>query len=378
MRSELHTPTESAGSKIPFVDLPAQIRSLQPELDQRVQEIISSCSFIQGPAVERFNKNFLKIHGGAFGVGCSNGTSAITVALRALDIGPGDEVLIPNHTFFGTAEPVVEVGATPVLIEIDTEYRQIDWTAAAAKVTAHTKAVIPVHLYGLPEPMDQVMAFARQHGLRVIEDCAQAHTARWNGRPVGTFGDVATFSFFPAKNLGAFGDAGYILTQNAELFDFIARYIDHGRQEKYVHEFFGGNFRLDALQAAILDVKLGKLLVWSERRRELATIYNELLAGFQVLKPRALATPVYHLFVVEVSNRQAVMEHLQSQGIGCGIHYPVTLNQQPAFKAYGYKSGQFPISERMVERILSLPFFPEMTLNQVERVATEFLRVAKP
>ncbi len=266
-------------SHIPFMDLDAQIKSLEPQIRAAMEQVLSTRAFIQGPLVEKFNRDFLNVHGGRFGVGCSNGTSAITVALRALGIGPGDEVLIPNHTFFGTVEPVVEVGATPVLVDIDSEYRQLDLEFAARKVTSKTKAIIPVHLYGMPEPMDQVMAFALKHGLKVIEDCAQSHLAKWKGQAVGTFGDVATFSFYPGKNLGAFGDAGFILTQNEELFGFIKRYIDHGRTDKYLHEFFGGNFRMDGLQGAVLGAKLPMMSEWTENRRSLAKAYDEALVG---------------------------------------------------------------------------------------------------
>jgi len=362
---------------IPFMDLEAQNRSVETELKAALDEVIRTRSFIQGPSVERFNKEFLKVHGGTYGVGCANGTSAITVALRALNIGPGDEVLIPNHTFIGTAEPVVEVGARPVLVDIDPEYKQFDLNDATKKLTKKTKAMIPVHLYGLSEPMDQLMTFARAHGLKVIEDCAQAQCAKWQGQAVGTFGDVATFSFYPGKNLGAFGDAGYILSENQDLFTWMKKYINHARQDKYVHEFFGSNVRMDGLQGAVLAAKLPRLEEWSKRRRELAAMYDEHFRGFTVLKPRAGSTPVYHLYVIEVSNRLEVMEHFEKQKIGYGIHYPMPLNQQPAFAAYGYKKGQFPVSERMADRIISLPFFPEMTAEQMQTVAREFLKVAR-
>lgn len=366
--------------RIPFMDLNAQIKSLESELRAAMDEVVRTCAFIKGPAVERFNKNFLRVHGGSYGVGCANGTSAITVALRALGVGHGDEVLVPNHTFIATLEAVVEVGAKPVLLEIDEKWQQIDLQAAAAKVSAKTKAIIPVHLYGLPEPMDQVMDFARAHNLKVVEDSAQAHLAKWKGQAVGTFGDIATFSFYPGKNLGAFGDAGYILTENAALFDWISRYIDHGRKDKYLHDFIGGNFRMDGIQGAVLDVKLSKMREWTARRQELAKAFDERLLpkGFRVLTPRPEASAVYHLYVVEVSNRAEVQEHFKREGIGCGIHYPVTMNCQPALASYGYKKGQFPVSERRAERILSLPFFPEMSLEQMNVAIGEFLKVAQP
>lgn len=365
--------------KIPFMDLDAQFRSLEAPLRTAIDEILVNKAFIQGPATEKFNKAFLAAHGGAYGIGCSNGTSAITVALRALNIGPGDEVLVPNHTFFGTVEPIAEVGAKPVLVEIDEKWRQMDLKDAARKVTKKTKAIIPVHLYGLAEPMDQVMAFAKEHGLKVIEDCAQAHLAKWKGQAVGTFGEFGTFSFYPGKNLGAFGDAGFILTQEQKHFEFVRRYINHARTDKYLHEFFGGNFRMDGLQGAVLAVKVPKLAEWSERRRDLAKAYDEQLStkGFRVLNPRPESTPVYHLYVVEVANRDEVMKGLDQAGIGYGVHYPVPLNCQPALASLGYKKGQFPVSEAFAERILSMPFYPEMKPEQMQYVCQHFLKVAK-
>lgn len=363
--------------KIPFMDLGAQIKSLEPELNAAIKEVLEQKSFIQGPAVDRFNKEFLRQHGGKYGIGCANGTSAITVVLRGLGIGPGDEVLVPNHTFIATAEAVVEVGARPVLVEIDPEYRQLDLKDAVKRITSKTKAMIPVHLYGLPEPMDQIMAFAAEHKLRVVEDCAQAQLAKWKGQAVGTFGDGATFSFYPGKNLGAFGDAGFILTQNETLFKFAERYINHGRQDKYQHEFFGSNVRMDGLQGAVLATKMLKLAEWTERRRELAKAYDESLRGFKVLKPRAEAVPAYHLYVVEMSNRDEVMETFKRENIDCGIHYPIPLSCQPAFASLGYKKGQFQVSEDMASRILSLPFFPEMTVEQMQKVVRVFRSVAK-
>ncbi|MGE4130983.1 MAG: DegT/DnrJ/EryC1/StrS family aminotransferase [Bdellovibrionales bacterium] len=366
--------------KIPFMDLDAQFKSLEGPIRVAIDGVLKSRAFIQGPEVDKFEQEFLRIHGGRYGVGCANGTTALTVALRALGVGPGDEVLVPNHTFFGTVEPVVEVGATPVLVDIDPEYRQFSLRDAAAKVTKKTKAMIPVHLYGIPEPMDVIMSFADDNGLKVIEDCAQAHLAKWGENAVGTYGHIATFSFYPGKNLGAFGDAGFILTEEENLYQWMSRYVNHGRVDKYVHEFFGTNARMDGLQAAVLNVKLQKIEEWTERRRELAKAYNEVLEpkGFRTLRVRDRATPVYHLYVIEVSNRDEVLIELDRQGIGYGIHYPVPLSRQPAFKLIGYKEGQFPVSEAVAERMISLPFFPELTAEQMARVIEVFLKVARP
>lgn len=365
---------------IPFMDLHAQFETVQGEIDQVIKEIMTKKNFIHGEWAQKFSKSFLEVHGGKYGIGCANGTSAITVALRAAGIQAGDEILLPNHTFIGTAEPVAELGAVPKLVEMaeGTTYG-MDLKDLESKITKKTKAIIPVHLYGNPEPMDKIMAIAKKHDLKVIEDCAQAHLAKWNGQPVGTFGDLATFSFYPGKNLGAAGDAGFILTENKEYFDFVSRYIDHGRTEKYVHEFMGGNFRMDALQAAVLNVKTKKIAEWTAERRRKAKFYDERLGSkFQVIRPLEGAEAVYHLYVVQVANRDEVMKHFASQNIGCGIHYPLTLNAQPAFRQYGYQRGQFPRSEKASERILSLAFYPEMTSAQQERVVEEFLKVARP
>jgi dTDP-4-amino-4,6-dideoxygalactose transaminase len=365
---------------IPFMDLQAQYLSIREELTKAIADVIESKQFIQGPWAERFAKEFLKTHGGRFGVGCANGTSAITVALRALNVGPGDEVLVPNNTFFGTAEPVVEVGARPVLVDTVRGYYGFNLEELEGKITSKTKAIIAVHLYGNPEAIDQISEICKRRNLRLIEDCAQAHMAKFKEQPVGTFGDIATFSFYPGKNLGAYGDAGFILTENEKLFEFVSRYIDHGRTEKYVHEFFGGNFRLDALQAAVLSVKTAHLDRWTGARRSLAKSYDDVLKprGYQVIETRAKAYAVNHLYVVEVANRTEVLEHFKNCHIGCGVHYPVTLNQQPAFRQFGYERGQFPTSEAACERILSLPLFPEMSSAQQQHVVREFLQVARP
>lgn len=365
-------------NKIPFMDLDAQFKSIEAGVNKAIAEVMTTKNFIHGSWAEKFSKAFLAVHGGKYGIACANGTSAITVALRALKVGPGDEVLLPNNTFFGTAEPVVEVGAKPVLVEINPQTYGMDLNDLQKKITSKTKAIIPVHLYGNPEPMDQIMAIAQKHNLRVIEDCAQAHLAKWQGQPVGTFGDAGTFSFYPGKNLGAAGDAGFIVTQNKELYDWMSRYVDHGRSEKYLHEFFGGNFRMDALQSAILSVKCEKIAEWTKARREKAAFYDKLLKSkFKVIESNPGAEPVYHLYVIEVANRDEVMKHFQSQQIGCGIHYPVTLNAQPAFRQFGYNKGDFPVSEKIAERLVSLPFFPEMTSAQQEFVAGELLKVAR-
>lgn len=365
--------------KISFMDLDAQFTSVDSAIRQSVSEILESKQFIHGAWAKQFAQKFLDLHGGTYGVGCSNGTSAITVALRALKIGGLDhEVLVPNNTFFGTIEPVVEVGAKPVLVEVRKDTYGMDLNDLAQKITSKTKAIIPVHLYGNPEAMDEIIALARQHGLRVIEDCAQSHLARFNGRPVGTFGDVSTFSFYPGKNLGAAGDAGFILTEDHTIFDFVSKYVDHGRTEKYVHEFFGGNYRMDAIQAAVLMAKLPKMLEWTALRKQKASFYDLYLKpNFKVIESLPGADPVYHLYLVEVGNREEVIKHFDSLGIGYGIHYPVPLNAQPALRQFGYKVGDFPVSEGIAKRILSLPLYPELSPDKQELIVQEFLKIAR-
>lgn len=366
--------------EIPFLDLNAQYSALRGELTEAIASVIQSSQFIQGPWARKFAADFLRAHGGKFGVGCANGTSAITIALRALGVGPGDEVLLPNNTFFGTAEPVVEVGARPVLVETVRGQYGMNLADLEAKITSRTKAIVAVHLYGNPEAVDKIALMAKRRGLHLVEDCAQAHLAALNGQPIGTFGDVATFSFYPGKNLGAYGDAGFIMTSNEKLFDYMERYLDHGRSEKYLHEFFGGNFRMDAIQAAVLSVKTVHLGTWTAARQRLAASYDMEFRprGFRVIEARPGGSCSYHLYVVEVSNRTSVMNHMKAAGIGCGIHYPVTLNAQPAMRTYGYKPGDFPESEAAAARVISLPLFPEMSPAQHARVVNEFLSIAQP
>lgn len=364
---------------IPLVDLKAQIEKIGPEIQTAMQEVIDSQAFIQGPFAQKFAEDFLKAHGGSYGVGCANGTSAITLVLRALGIGPGDEVLVPNNTFIGSVEPIVEVGAKPVLVETTEDHYHLDLEDLDRKRTANTKALIAVHLYGLSENIKTLQTWCCENGLSLVEDCAQAHLAKFESQAVGTFGVAGTFSFYPGKNLGAFGDAGFVLSEDKALIEKVKMLLDHGRKDKYLHEISAGNYRIDALQAAILSVKTKYIAEWSERRRQAAARYDLKLkeAGFKVLSPLPDSTPVYHLYLVEVSNRDEVMMTLKEKGIASGIHYPVTMNSQPAFSGYGYKSGQFPVSEKAAQRIMSLPIFPEITPEQIDLISETFLTVAK-
>jgi dTDP-4-amino-4,6-dideoxygalactose transaminase len=364
---------------VPFVDLEAQYNQIKPEVLAAVNEVIESRKFIMGDYEKQFAKDFCEVHGSKFAVGCSNGTSAITVALRSLGIKQGDEVITPANSFFATPEAIVEVGATPVFVDCLPDTYSIDLKQFEAAINDKTKAIIPVHLYGNPADMEAIKQIADKYDLKIIEDCAQAHLASINGKAVGTFGEFGTFSFYPGKNLGAYGDAGEVITQDADLLTTATMHINHGRTKKYEHDFCAGNFRMDGIQAAVLSVKSKYISKWTDNRIAAAKQYDEALKtkGFKTLVVAENAKCVYHLYPVEVSNRDEVMEHLKTKGIGCGIHYPIPLHLQPALKYLGYKEGDFPISESTSKSMVSIPIFPEITAEQIKTVVDTFLEVAK-
>jgi dTDP-4-amino-4,6-dideoxygalactose transaminase len=364
---------------VPFVDLDAQYLSIKQEVLSAIEGVLESKQFIQGKLSEEFVQDFIKVHGGNYGVGCSNGTSAITVSLRALGIGPGDEVITVANTFFATIEAIAEVGATPVLIDCDRETYSMDVEKVANAISKKTKAIIPVHLYGNPAKMDNISEIAKRHNLNIIEDCAQAHLSTYKNQAVGTFGDAGTFSFYPGKNLGAYGDAGLVLAKNKELNDLISMHVNHGRTKKYEHDFLAGNYRMDGIQAAILSIKSKYIESWTNQRIEAAAFYDSKLehSGLKVIKKQEQGKCVYHLYVVEVSNRNEVMNYLKENNISCGIHYPVPMHLQPACKHLGYEKGDFPVSEMSSDRIVSIPIFPEISNEQQEFVVNKLLDVAR-
>lgn len=356
---------------VPFVDLQTQHRALRGELNQAIQRVMERADFALGEDVASFEEEFAAFCGTRYAVGVDSGLSALELSLRALGVGPGDEVIVPAHTFIATAAAVTFAGAEPVLVDVDMDTCNIDVGRVEAAVTPQTRAIIPVHLYGLPADMDAVLDLAREHDLFVVEDACQAHGARYRGERVGSLGDAGAFSFYPTKNLGGCGDGGIVVTDDEEVAEQVRAMRNCGQREKHHHELAPFNHRLDTLQAAILRVKLGYLHEWIEARRRNAALYAELLAGSGVVTPVEVSHSqhVYHLYVVRTPERDALREHLWQHGIGTGIHYPIPIHLQPFYSGGGFHRGQFPVAERLCGEILSLPMFPELTSDQVEYVS---------
>lgn len=357
--------------EIPFFDLKKQNKPLKRALLAAVRDSIERTAFVLGPEVAEFEKNFARFTATPYAVGVNSGLDALVLGIRALGIGEGDEVLVPAHTFIATALAVSEAGATPVLVDVDKDYFLMDLNLAARAVTRKTKAILPVHIYGQCADMNQIAVFAAKHKLKVIEDAAQAHGATAQGRLAGSFGDVGCFSFYPSKNLGAFGDGGIVTTHQHELYEKLLLLRNYGSKKKYYHDTLGVNSRLDNIQAAILDVKLKQLPRWNDKRRKLAQLYSKSLSGvrgLQLPKERPGFENVYHLFVVLTDKRAELQKYLADQKIHTGIHYPVPIHLQKAYSGLGYKKGDFPVSERAAENCLSLPFYPELSNNEVRIV----------
>jgi dTDP-4-amino-4,6-dideoxygalactose transaminase len=361
---------------IPLVDLKAQHASIREELDAAVARVLSNGSFVLGEEVAAFEVAFAKHVGARSAVGVASGTAALRLALAACNIGPGDEVITTPHTFFATAEAISQSGATPVFVDVRNDTMNLDPERVELAVTWRTKAIIPVHLYGNPAAMEPLLGIARRHNLRLIEDAAQAHGAEYSGRRCGSLGDLGCFSFYPGKNLGACGDAGAVTGNDLALLDRVRTLRDHGRTSKYLHNEIGFAERMDALQAAILAVKLAHLEAWTERRREAADRYRSLLSALPLTLPEE--TPgtrhVFHLYVVRTPGRDALLDHLKKDGIMAGVHYPVPLHRQPAYLNRGYGTLSLPIAERAAREVLSLPLYPELDQSLAERVASSIGR----
>lgn len=356
--------------KIPFVDLRAQYLAHRAELDAAIQSVIDTTAFIGGAPVKQFEEAYAREYGVQHCVPCANGTDAIYIVLKMLGLGAGDEVITTAASWISTSEAVSQTGATPVFVDVD-EYFNIDATQIEKAITPRTRAVLPVHLYGQAARMDVITELCRRRSLLLVEDCAQAHFATFGGQRVGTFGAAATFSFYPGKNLGAYGDAGAIVTNDAELARKCRMYANHGALKKHEHDIEGINSRLDGLQAAILSAKLPHIHDWTRRRQEVAEAYRTRLRGIpQVLLPETApgATHVFHLFVVRVRDRDPLRDHLAARGVETGIHYPTALPLLQAYRHRGFTAAQFPHAARNQGEILSLPIYPEMTPEMIDYV----------
>lgn len=362
---------------IPLVDLDQQYKNIKKDIDKAIAKVIKSKKFIQGEYATKFENQFANLHHAKYSCACSNGTTALSTVLEACKIGKGDEVITTPHTFIATVEAICHVGARPVFVDINPQTYNINASKITKRITKKTKVILPVHLYGHPADMLKINFLAKKYKLLVIEDCAQAHLASINQKPVGNFGIAGTFSFYPGKNLGAYGDAGMIISKQKKLITRCKMLINHGRKDKYLHQIIGYNHRMDGLQAAILSAKIKHLKKWTKQRQDIASKYNHLLKKHtRIITPIAQNnnSHVYHQYVVQINNRNHVANQLKSKGILCGIHYPIPLHLQPALKHLGYKKGDFPVTEKACSRILSLPIYPEMKNDEIKFVTENLIK----
>ncbi|HEY9688520.1 MAG TPA: DegT/DnrJ/EryC1/StrS family aminotransferase [Coleofasciculaceae cyanobacterium] len=364
-------------SNVPAFNLTEQFPQIRDDVNAAVLEVLASGNYIGGAAIANFEADFARYTGTEFCVACNSGTDALYLALRALGIGPGDEVIVPPFTFIATTETVSEVGAVPVFVDVEADTYNLDLDAVVQAIGPRTKAIIPVHLFGQPVDMDRLMAIARGHNLAVIEDCAQATGAKWGDRRVGSIGHVGCFSFYPTKNLGACGDGGAMTVNDPALAADLRMLREHGQRQRYYHEAIGVNSRLDAIQAVILQIKLRSLDTWNQRRTVIAQRYQQGLAGVpNLVLPQAIAggTSVWNQYTVQVGTgdgpdlRDRLRNELQTRGIGTAIYYPLPLHLQAVYANLGYQPGSFPVAERLGHQVLSLPMFPELTPEQQDRV----------
>ena len=362
-------------TSVPLLDLKAQYATIREEIEPVIKEVTESQYFILGPKVKQFEERVAAYCGTKYALGVSSGTDALLIALMALDIGPGDEVITTTYSFFATAGSIARLGATPVFVDIDPRTYNIDPARIEEKISSRTRAIIPVHLYGQTADMDPIMEIARKHNLRIIEDAAQAIGSEYtDGRRAGSMGDMGCFSFFPSKNLGGFGDGGMVTTNDEALYQKLVYLRNHGAHPKYYHKIIGGNFRLDALQAAVLDVKLNHLDDWTAGRQSNADFYDEGIRkrGLEkFVQTPARETGYRHIFnqyILRVQKRDALLEYLKKAQIGCEIYYPVTFNNQECFSYLGYKRGDFPVAEAAADETLAIPIYPELTGEQKEYV----------
>src|SRR5215469_12786078 len=360
---------------VPYLDLHAQYDALRSEVLRALQEICESTRFAQGPGTADFEAKFAEFCGVDHCVSLNSGTSALHMALRCLDVGPGDEVVTVSMTFIATAWAISYVGARPVFVDIHPVRRTMDPDQLEAAITPRTKAIIPVHLYGMPAEMDRIMAIAERHGLPVIEDAAQAHGAKYRGKRIGQFGQIACFSFYPGKNLGAYGEGGALLANDASIAHRARSLRDHAQSQKYLHDEIGYNYRMDSFQGAVLAIKLKHLDEWNKARNDCARLYTELLKGSSYTLPGHISDSmcVWHCYVIETPERDRVRSALQDVGIQSAVHYPVPIHLQKAYAHLGYQSGDLPVTEALCEHCLSLPIYPELSKDKISRVASTLL-----
>jgi dTDP-4-amino-4,6-dideoxygalactose transaminase len=356
---------------IPLVNLRKQYAPLKDEILSGIAKVFDGMQLFLGENVQALEKEFAQFCGAKYGVGVSDGTAALHIILRAMDIGPGDEVITVSHTFIATVEAILLVGAKPVFVDIDPSTYLMNINQVEARITPHTKAIIPVHLYGQIVDMDPLIHLASKYNLRIIEDACQAHGAEYKGRKAGSIGDAAAFSFYYSKNLGAYGEGGFITTNDDDLYRRVRMIRDHGSERRYYHDLVGMNARLDEIQAVVLRAKLPHLLAWNQQRRDHAALYERLLQGTPVVTPAVNKDNVhiYHLYVLRVPKRDELQAWLKDQNIFTGIHYPVPIHLQPAMNSLAYKQGDFPVTEQKVSEIISLPMFAELTVEEIQAVA---------
>ena len=363
---------------VPFLDLKAATDELRPEIDEAIARVLDRGWFLLGDELSRFEQEFAQACGAAHCVGLGNGLDALVLSLRALEVGSGDEVIVPSNTYIATWLAVAAVGAIPVPVEPDPRTCNIDPQRIRAAITPRTRVLLPVHLYGQPAAMDAIMAVAREHGVKVLDDAAQAHGAAWRGRPVGALADITAWSFYPGKNLGALGDAGAITTDDPLLADRIRVFRNYGSRVKYVNEVQGVNSRLDDIQAAVLRVKLRHLEAWNGRRTAIAGRYSAALAGLPFVLPSILdgAETAWHLYVIRTPHRDRVRAALDAAGIQTLIHYPIPPHLQAAFASRGWNTGAFPLAEEIAQQAISLPLGPQLVPEQVGRVIRALREIA--
>ncbi|MCI0449568.1 MAG: DegT/DnrJ/EryC1/StrS family aminotransferase [Chlorobi bacterium] len=358
---------------VPFVDLKTQYAGIKEEIFKEINEVLENTAYICGKKAKKFEEDFAKIQGVKYAVGLSSGTDALHVALRALGIKQGDEVIVPVNTFIATSEGVSLCGAKPVFVDNDEKTYNIDTKKIEMAITPKTKAIIAVHLYGQPSEMDAINEIAKKYNLYVVEDCSQAHLATYKGKKVGGIGNIGTFSFYPGKNLGAYGEAGAVTTNDENLYSTMLKYRQHGSIEKYIHDIEGHNYRLEEIQAGVLNVKMNYIEKWTESRRRLARLYTKTFAEIgidEVIAPYHpdYINPVNHLYIIRVPKREELIKYLNGKGIQTGLHYPVPLHIQKAYSYLNHKAEDFPVAARQSKEILSIPMYPEMTDEMVNYV----------